>query len=156
MTSVQNINEKGERRCMQNSPCPDPMEHIETAGKIIGVLSGGIGLFVLIKKSWQKWREKHPTFRYTVVKSLEQIKEGQRRFEDFNAATLRERLGSLRIFYVEDRGWCTRDQKEKVLPLFDIYIENYAPFSDIPLVEKDKQDIASLPESKDQRIEFNQ
>lgn len=153
MTSLQNVDEREVRRSMQNSPCPDPVGDV---GKVIGTITGAIGLVAIIKKGWNNWREKHPTFKYSVLKSLKEIKEGQSRFEDFNAATLRERLGSLRIFYVEDRGWCTRDQKEKVLPLFDIYIENYAAFSDIPLVKKDKQDIANLPESKEQRMDFNQ
>jgi len=156
LSSLQHASEGAERRSMQNSPCPDPMEHINTIGKVIGTITGAIGLFALIKKMWQNWREKHPTFKYTVIKSLEQIKAGQKRFEDFNAATLRERIGSIYNLYVLEMGWCPRAQKEKIALLFDIYVEYYGTDAEDPLIKHDKAIIMELPESKDQRIDYNQ
>ncbi len=150
MTSLTKTNKDG-RQCMQN-PCPDPMKGVETAGKIIGTVTGGIALFAAIKKGWNNWRDKHPTFRVSVLKSLEQIKEGQSRFEDFNAATLRERLGSAYLVYVKEHGWCPRSQKEKIAVLFDLYIANYGNAADNPLMESDKAEIMALPESEDQRL----
>jgi hypothetical protein len=131
---------------------PDPMEHLETAGKIIGVIAGAIGLFAAIKKGWQKWREKHPTFRSSVLKSLDQIKEGQGRFDDFNAATLRERLGSVYLVYVKGHGWCPRSQKEKIAVLYDLYMANYGNSTDNELMKNDKEEVMALPESEEQRI----
>ena len=151
MTALQE--KKDGRKHIQNS---DPMKDIETAGKIIGVLTGGIGLFALIKKGWNNWRMKHPTFKYTVIKSLNEIKDGQNRFDDINAATLRESIGSKYNLYVLEMGWCPRSQKEKIASLFDIYMNYYACESDKPLLERDKQKILDLPESKDQRLEYNQ
>lgn len=151
MTSLQNVENKGGGRTVNSSPCPDPTEQIKSIGSVIGTVSGAIGLFTLIKKGWNNYREKHPTFKKTVIDSLEQIKKGQKRFEDFNAATLRERLGSIHNLYVKQMRWCSRDQKEKIVPLFDIYMENYAAFSDRPLILKDKQEIIDLPESKEER-----
>lgn len=145
--------EREGKTCMQ---AHDPMEHLETAGKIIGVIAGAIGLFAAIKKGWQKWRENHPTFRYTVIKSLNEIKKGQNRFDDINAATLRESIGSKYNLYVLEMGWCPRGQKEKIAALFDIYMEFYACESDKELLSRDKQMILDLPESKNQRQDFNQ
>jgi hypothetical protein len=147
--------ERKNAKSMSN-PCPDPMKGVETAGKIIGTLMGGIGLFAAIKKGWNNYREKHPTFRSSVLKSLNEIKNGQNRFDDINAATLRESIGSKYNLYVLEMGWCPRAQKEKVALLYDIFLEYYASDSDMPLIERDKQMILDLPESKDQRLEFHQ
>jgi hypothetical protein len=135
---------------------PGPIEHLETAGKIIGVIAGAIGLFAAIKKGWQKWREKHPTFRRKVLGCLEQIKAGQRRFEDFNAATLRERLGSIYNHYVLEMGWCPRSQKEKIDLLYKIYQEYFGSEVEDVLMTHDRDVIMELPESKDQRQDYKQ
>jgi hypothetical protein len=132
------------------------MEPIKNAGTIIGTIAGGIGLIAAIRKGWNNWRMKHPTFKYTVIKSLNEIKDGQNRFDDINAATLRESIGSKYNLYVLEMGWCPRSQKEKIASLFDIYMNYYACESDKPLLERDKQKILDLPESKDQRQEYNQ
>ena len=139
-----------------SNPCPDPIKGVEILGKIIGTLMGGIGLFAAIKKGWNNYREKHPTFRRSVLKSLEQIEKGQYRFDDINAATLRESIGSKYNLYVLEMGWCPRGQKEKIAALFDIYMNYYACESDKQLLESDKQLILGLPESKDKRQEYNQ
>lgn len=151
MTSTKRKNAKN-----MSNPCPDPIKGVEILGKIIGTLMGGIGLFAAIKKGWNNYREKHPTFRRSVLKSLEQIEKGQNRFDDINAATLRESIGSKYNLYVLEMGWCPRSQKEKIASLFDIYMNYYACESDKPLLERDKQKILDLPESKDQRQEYNQ
>jgi hypothetical protein len=135
---------------------PDPVEQIKTAGTVIGTITGAIGLYALIKKGWQKYREKHPTFRRKVLACLEQIKDGQRRFDDFNAATLRERLGSIYNLYVLEMGWCPRSQKEKIALLFDIHKEYFGSEVEDALMAQDRAMIMSLPESKDQRKDYSQ
>jgi hypothetical protein len=149
VTSLQNIDKQDGRARMQT---PDPTEHLETAGKIIGIIGGAIGLVATIKKGWQKYREKHPTFKFEVRRSLMQILDGQRRFDDLNAATLRERLGSAYLVYVKEHGWCPRSQKEKISVLFDIYKEYYGSAADNVLMDQDKAEIMALPESEEQRI----
>ncbi|MGI6691117.1 MAG: hypothetical protein ACOX63_09830 [Christensenellales bacterium] len=149
MTTLQEIKKKEDRACMQT---PDPVEQFKNAGTIIGTITGALGLAALIKKGWNKWREKHPPFRRTVLTSLDQIKCGQKRFEDFNAATLRERLGSAYLVYVKEHGWCPRSQKEKITVLFDLYKENYGNTADNILMDQDKAEIMALPESEEQRL----
>lgn len=145
--------EREGKTCMQT---PDPVEHFKNAGAVIGAIAGAIGLFAAIKKGWQKWRENHPTFRRKVLGCLEQIKAGQRRFEDFNAATIRERLGSIYNLYVLQMGWCPRSQKEKIDLLYKIYQEYFGSEVEDVLMEHDREIIMALPESKDQRQEYNQ
>jgi hypothetical protein len=155
MTALQETRKNMEgRTCMQTPP--DPFEHLETAGKVIGIIAGVLGLFATIKKAWNKWRDKHPTFRKQVLKCLDEIKQGQRRFEDFNAATLRERIGSIYNLYVLEMGWCPRSQKEKIALLFNIYKEYYGDDVEDIIIDNDKAVIMGLPESKDQRQEYTQ
>lgn len=134
---------------------PDPMEQLETAGKIIGMITGAIGLIALIRKGWKSWREKHPTFRSTVLQSLEQIKQGQRKFDDFNAAMLRERLESLYNLYVLEMGWCPRSSKKNIALLFKLYDERFGDKADT-LFPRFHAAIIELPESKDRRQEYTQ
>ncbi len=152
MTALQNENKREERRCMQT---PDPMDHVKSIGTIIGTVTGVLGLIALIKKAWRSFREKHPTFKYTVIKDLRQIKEGQKRFEYFNAAMLRERLESIYNVYVLEMGWCPRSAKQNIALLFDLYCENFGGDCDA-LTLHNKEVVMGLPESKSQKKEYSQ
>ena len=134
----------------------DPVDQIKTAGTIIATISGFFGLVALIRKGWKNWKAKHPTFRRTVLTCLEQIKDGQRRFEDFNAATLRERLSSIYNVYVLDLGWCSRNHKELAAILYDLYISHFASETEKTLLRREQSIVLELPESKDQRKEYTQ
>lgn len=136
-------------------PCPD-MDHVKNWGTIIATITGTIGLVALIRKSWNNWKEKHPTFRRTVLKSLDQIKEGQRRFDDFNAAMLRERMESVYNVYVLEMGWCPRSAKINISKLFELYKERFGSDIEDVLVDRNLEVIMDLPESKDQRKDYSQ
>lgn len=135
---------------------PGPMEHLKAWGTIIATISGTIGLIALIRKGWNNWKSRHPTFRRSVLKSLEQIRNGQKEFEDFNAAMLRERLESIYNVYVLEMGWCPLSAKQNIRALFDLYKSKFGCQVEDVLIDRNKEMIMSLPESKDQRKNYNQ
>lgn len=134
---------------------PNPVEQFKSIGTVIATITGAIGLLALIKKGCNAWRDKHPSFKRVVLKNLEHLKDGQKKFDDFNAAMLRERLESLYNVYVLEMGWCPRSAKQNIRALFDLYAEKYGNSSDhLSLKNRDK--IMELPESKDRRKDFCQ
>lgn len=135
---------------MSNPSPPDLLDHFKSLGIVAGAVATTYGLISAIKKAYAKWREKHPTFRRTVLTALEELKQGQRELEDYNAAMLRERLESAYTVYVKEMGWCPSGQKRMVLQLFEIYEEKgWNHLSDCY-----KQEITDLPESKEKRKEY--
>ena len=137
---------------------PDPVEQIKSVGTIIATITGAIGLVALIKKSFKTWRLKHPSFKRTVLQNLEHLKDGQRKFDDFNAVMLRERLESLYNVYVLEMGWCPRSAKQNIRALFDLTQRSTGAVltTSDHLMIKNRDKIMELPESKDRRKDFCQ
>lgn len=134
---------------------PDPVDSIKTWGTIVATITATAGLIALIRKGWNSWRNKHPTFRRAVIKGIEELKDGQRKFDDFNAAMLRERLESLYNVYVLEMGWCPRSAKQNIRRLFELYCERFGDDTD-NLILRNRDKIMDLPESKDRRLDYNQ
>jgi hypothetical protein len=125
-------------------------------GIIVGTIGGIIGLCKVVVmplvKSYQRWRVSHPPFKRTVLSTLKQLKKGQEGFDDFNAALLRERLESAYTIYFLEMGWCPSGEKRLIKELFDIYEKRGWNHIDL----KHRESMMSLPESKENRIDFEQ
>lgn len=104
------------------------VEKIKTIGVIVSAIMGGITLirFILspIWKKYKAWREVHPPFRKTVLKSLEHLQEGMKQNTDFIGALARERLEGAYTLYVHQMKWCPFSEKEKLHAIFDQYRES--------------------------------
>ena len=99
----------------------------KAVGVTVGAITGCIGLTKLVIqpliKAWKRYRELHPPFRKTVLRSLEQLQKDMKRNDDYNAALLRERLESAYTVYVLRMGWCPSGEKRMLMDLFDLYTE---------------------------------
>lgn len=133
-------------------PTPEAMDHLKQLGIAVGAVAGTIGLIKLIFgpliDARKRWKEAHPPYRKTVLRTLKELKDYQSRFDDYNAAMLRERLESAYTVYVLEMGWCPASEKRNLQELFEIY-ENLG-WNHID--SRNREIIMSLPESKDKRI----
>lgn len=96
-------------------------------GVTVGAISGVIGLVKLVVqplvKAWKRHRERHPPFRRTVLKALDELQTGMKQNDDYNAALLRERLESAYTVYVLQMGWCPSGEKRMLMDLFEMYTD---------------------------------
>lgn len=102
---------------------PDTEELILDLGKVVAAVMTIIGFGTLLRKWWTAWRVNHPPFKAEVRDALKALRDGQTRFDDYNAALLRDRLESSYTIYVKMMGWCPVTVKRTLMDLFALYQE---------------------------------
>lgn len=102
----------------------DLLKHIVL---VISLFSGAIGLWKLVFLPlwnwWKKYRVKNPSFRKSVLLSLQRLELGLKKNDDYTAALIRERLESAYTIYVLTLGWCPSGEKRMLMDLFALYEE---------------------------------
>lgn len=116
-------------------------------------------------KAFRKWRETHPSFRRTMLRTLERLEiqvneldaqaktnrdalerlEGSvARSDEYFSAMLRERLESAYTMYAVRMGWCPSGEKRMLMDLFELHESRGWNH----INQKYKEIIADLPESE--------
>lgn len=124
--------------------------------RMAGVATAAMAIWAVIKLVFQplvkrikRYRQEHPHFRRTVMQALRELQDGQKRFDDYNAAILRERIESAYTLYVLMMGWCPTGEKKMLAELFELLKQTDWDY----MGEKYRAEIMALPVSPPEQRE---